>query len=83
MDLIFDLIAELFGLVVKAGVAVGALGWLALMGFAQWNCSIIPHIGHRCDGPDYDIWMLPFFTAILGLPATWFFVGFIRKALRR
>jgi hypothetical protein len=34
MDLIFDLIAELFGLLVKAGVAVGALGWLALIGFA-------------------------------------------------
>lgn len=83
MDLIFDLIAELFGLLLKAAVAVGAFGWLVLIGFAQWNCSIIPHVGHQCDGPDYDIWMLPFFTAIWGIPASWLFVGFIRKALRR
>jgi hypothetical protein len=46
-----------------------ALGWLALIFAAQSTCSIFPSIGHQCHGPDGDIWMLPFFYGIIGLPA--------------
>ena len=46
-----------------------ALGWLALIFIAQSACSILPSIGHQCLGPDGDIWMLPFFYRVLGLPA--------------
>ncbi len=82
MGILLDLIFELVGLLAKAAVSVGALAWLFLVGFAQWHCSIIPHIGRQCHDPSLDIWMLPFFTAPMGIGATWFFVGFIRKALR-
>ena len=46
-----------------------ALGWLALIFIAQSTCSILPSIGHQCHGPEGDIWMLPFFYGLLGLPA--------------
>jgi len=46
-----------------------ALGWLALIFFAQKTCSILPSVGHQCHGPDLDVWMLPIVCAFLGLPA--------------
>jgi len=46
-----------------------ALGWLALIFVAQSTCSILPSTGHQCHGPEGDIWMLPFFYGIIGLPA--------------
>ncbi|MDE2065454.1 MAG: hypothetical protein KGJ00_23870 [Bradyrhizobium sp.] len=36
---------------------------------AQQTCSLIPSIGHQCNGPDGDVWMLPFFFAPIGIPA--------------
>jgi len=46
-----------------------ALGWLALIFAAQSTCSIVPSVGRQCHGPDGDVWMLPFFFGIIGLPA--------------
>ena len=46
-----------------------ALGWLALIFIAQSTCSILPSVGHQCHGPEGDVWMLPFFYGIIGLPA--------------
>jgi len=53
----------------KALCFVLALSWLALIFAAQSTCSILPSIGHQCHGPDGDVWMLPFFFGIIGLPA--------------
>jgi len=46
-----------------------ALGWLILIFLAEQTCSIFSSIGHQCHGPEGDVWMLPFFYAIIGLPA--------------
>jgi hypothetical protein len=46
-----------------------ALGWLALIVVSQGTCSILPSVGHQCHGPEGDVWMLPFFYGIIGLPA--------------
>ncbi|MEH2513432.1 hypothetical protein V1291_004786 [Nitrobacteraceae bacterium AZCC 1564] len=47
-----------------------ALGWTyaLLIAGAQFSCSIIPSIGHQCNGPEADVWMVPFFLAPIGLP---------------
>lgn len=55
--------------ILKALCFALALGWLALIVLAQQTCSIFPSIGHQCHGPDGDVWMLPFFLGIIGLPA--------------
>jgi hypothetical protein len=47
-----------------------AILWLGLIAFAQYNCSIIPSVGHECHGQgDGDIWLLPIFYGQIGLPA--------------
>ena len=60
-----------------------ALGWLTLIVIAQRVCSIFPPIGHQCHGPEGDIWMLPFFYGILGLPALIASIIIIVMALMR
>jgi hypothetical protein len=60
---------RVFANILKALCIALALGWLALIVAAQQTCSILPSIGHQCHGPDGDVWMLPFFLAIIGLPA--------------
>jgi hypothetical protein len=47
-----------------------ALAWLAFIVVVQQACSIIPSIGHQCNGPENDVWMGPFFYGVTGLPAT-------------
>ena len=37
--------------------------------WAQNSCSLIPSIGHQCNGPEGDAWMLPFMLAPVGIPA--------------
>jgi hypothetical protein len=59
---------HLIRIVLKVLCFALAVGWLALIFFAQRECSILPSIGHQCHGPEGDIWMLPFFYGILGLP---------------
>jgi hypothetical protein len=60
---------RVFENILKALCFTLAFGWLALIVIAQDTCSILPSIGHQCHGPDGDIWMLPFFLGIIGLPA--------------
>jgi hypothetical protein len=60
---------RVFKNILKALCFALALGWLALIVLAQQTCSILPSIGHQCHGPDGDVWMLPFFLGIIGLPA--------------
>jgi hypothetical protein len=60
---------RVFENILKALCYAVALGWLALIVAAQETCSILPSIGHQCHGPDGDVWMLPFFLGIIGLPA--------------
>jgi hypothetical protein len=60
---------RVFANVLNALCIALALGWLALIVAAQQTCSILPSIGHQCHGPEGDVWMLPFFLGIIGLPA--------------
>jgi hypothetical protein len=60
---------RIIAIALKAICFALALGWLALILAAQNTCSILPSIGHQCHGPDGDIWMLPFFFGLIGLPA--------------
>ena len=60
---------RIFENILKALCFMLAVGWLALIVIAQQTCSILPSIGHQCHGPEGDIWMLPFFYGIIGLPA--------------
>lgn len=46
-----------------------AVFWVMML-FAQSNCSIVPWFGKQCNGPEADVWMLPFMAAPLGIPAT-------------
>jgi hypothetical protein len=47
-----------------------ALAWLAVIVVAQQVCSIVPSIGHQCNGPQLDVWMGPYLAGVIGLPAT-------------
>jgi hypothetical protein len=60
---------RIIAIALKALCFALALGWLALIFVAQSTCSILPSIGHQCHGPEGDVWMLPFFYSIVGLPA--------------
>jgi hypothetical protein len=51
---------------------------------AQLECSQFKSIGHQCAGPDGDIWMMPFFFSLIGIPALIGSIAiFIRMLLRR
>jgi hypothetical protein len=74
---------RVFANVLNALCIALALGWLALIVAAQQTCSILPSIGHQCHGPEGDVWMLPFFLAIIGLPAVIASIVIIGAAVRR
>ena len=46
--------------------AVVATLWLLTVAYAQFRCSLIPSIGHHCNDPTLDVWLLPFITAPIG-----------------
>jgi hypothetical protein len=48
---------------------LAALAWFGLIVVAQQSCSIIPSVGHQCNGPEGDVWTLPFFYSVIGPPA--------------
>ncbi|MCW2274297.1 hypothetical protein GJ654_09605 [Rhodoblastus acidophilus] len=48
--------------------AAAALFVLTLI-FAQATCSPFASSSRACNGPEGDVWMLPFFLAPVGLPA--------------
>jgi hypothetical protein len=56
--------------VLKAVLFIVTLAWLALILYAQSYCSIFKSFGNQCHDERGDIWMLPFFAAVIGLPAT-------------
>jgi hypothetical protein len=74
---------RVFANVLNALCIALALGWLALIVAAQQTCSILPSIGHQCHGPEGDVWMLPFFLGIIGLPALIASIVIIGAAVRR
>jgi hypothetical protein len=49
-------------------VIVGG-GWAFTLVQAQLTCSLIPSIGRHCTDGRGEIWMLPIFTAAIGIPA--------------
>jgi hypothetical protein len=49
-------------------VIVGG-GWAFTLVPAQLTCSLIPSIGPHCTDGKGEIWMLPIFTAAIGIPA--------------
>ena len=56
--------------------------WLVLIAFAQMTCSIVPWLGTHCHDERIDIWMLPFFTAAIGIPALINSIIFLRAQIR-
>jgi hypothetical protein len=48
---------------------IGAIIFVLSIIFAQANCSIIPAFGPTCSGEAGDVWMFPFLTAPIGIPA--------------
>jgi hypothetical protein len=51
---------------------------------AQLECSQFKSIGHQCAGSDGDIWMMPFFFSLIGIPALIGSIAiFIRMLFRR
>jgi hypothetical protein len=53
----------------KCLIVTGGICYISLVAWAQSHCSIFPSFGHQCrGGGELDIWMVPFFFAILGVP---------------
>lgn len=52
----------------KCFVVAGGAIYIQLLVWAQTECSIFPSFGHQCHGPEGDVWMLPFFFAVVGVP---------------
>jgi len=46
-----------------------AAGWLLLITVAQLQCSQFKSFGHQCGPTDGMIWLIPFVTSFIGLPA--------------
>ena len=44
-------------------------GWFVTLLQAQLTCSLIQSIGPHCTNGKGEIWMLPMFTAAIGIPA--------------
>jgi hypothetical protein len=57
--------------------------WILLIAFAQMHCSMLPWLGTRCHDKRGDIWMLPFFSAPIGLPAFLISIVLLIVQLRR
>jgi hypothetical protein len=77
------LILRIIGIALKVICFALALGWLALIVASQSTCSILPSVGHQCHGPELDVWMLPFFFAIIGLPTLIASITIIVGLMRR
>jgi hypothetical protein len=44
-------------------------GWLLTILYAQFTCSLFTWIGTQCHGDANLVWLYPFVTAIIGIPA--------------
>jgi hypothetical protein len=65
---------ELIGVtIVKAllvAVVFGVAGiWFYLIAYSEMNCPLLTSVGPPCSGERGDVWMLPFFGAVFGIPA--------------
>jgi lysylphosphatidylglycerol synthetase-like protein (DUF2156 family) len=61
--------AAIVGGIASFVIYVVAAIWLLLIAYAQMNCSQVPWLGTQCHDERGDVWMLPFFSAPIGLPA--------------
>lgn len=56
--------------------------WLVLIAYAQGTCSVFPSFGTQCHDERLDVWMLPFFLTVVGLPAVVASLKIIVKFIR-
>ena len=55
--------------IVQIIIVIIGVGWFVTLLQAQLTCSLIPSIGPHCTDGKGEIWMLPTFTAAIGMPA--------------
>ncbi|MBR1222976.1 hypothetical protein JQ557_33595 [Bradyrhizobium sp. U87765 SZCCT0131] len=76
-------IGRLLLLLLKGLVVLVALLWLITVGVAESNCSLLPGGAQRCGGGMGDIWVIPIFSAPIGIPAVIGAAVIIISAARR
>jgi hypothetical protein len=74
---------EAISAIVQVIIVIIGGGWFVTLLQAQLTCSLIQSIGPHCTNGKGEIWMLPMFTAVIGIPALIASVVIVGSAVTR